>query len=83
MLFGASRKSIEYAVSYMNIYAVGTIFVELTLGMNAFITAQGFAKTGQCLRYNRGKSRSFDTHSESKYKDRIKYDIGNRTDHQL
>ena len=45
MLFGASRKSIEYAVSYMNIYAVGTIFVELTLGMNAFITAQGFAKT--------------------------------------
>ena len=46
MLFGASRKSIEYAVSYMNIYAVGTIFVELTLGMNAFITAQGFAKTG-------------------------------------
>ena len=30
----------------MNIYAVGTIFVQLTLGMNAFITAQGFAKTG-------------------------------------
>ena len=30
----------------MNIYALGTIFVELTLGMNAFITAQGFAKTG-------------------------------------
>lgn len=30
----------------MNIYAIGTIFVELTLGMNAFITAQGFAKTG-------------------------------------
>ena len=46
MLFGASSESIEYAVSYMNIYAVGTIFVELTLGMNVFITAQGFAKTG-------------------------------------
>lgn len=30
----------------MNIYALGTIFVEITLGMNAFITAQGFAKTG-------------------------------------
>ena len=30
----------------MNIYALGTIFVQLTLGMNAFITAQGFAKTG-------------------------------------
>ena len=29
----------------MNIYAIGTIFVQLTLGMNAFITAQGFART--------------------------------------
>lgn len=46
MDFGASENTIEYAVSYMNIYAVGTIFVQLTLGMNAFITAQGFAKTG-------------------------------------
>ena len=46
MAFGASEKTIGYAVDYMNIYAVGTIFVELTLGMNAFITAQGFAKTG-------------------------------------
>lgn len=44
--FGASKNTIEYAVSYMNIYALGTIFVQLTLGMNAFITAQGFAKTG-------------------------------------
>lgn len=46
MLFGASENTIEYGVSYMNIYAIGTIFVQLTLGMNAFITAQGFAKTG-------------------------------------
>lgn len=46
MAFGASVKTIPYALSYMNIYAVGTIFVQLTLGMNAFITAQGFAKTG-------------------------------------
>ncbi len=46
MLFGASNNTIEYGVAYMNIYAVGTIFVQLTLGMNAFITAQGFAKTG-------------------------------------
>lgn len=30
----------------MDIYALGTIFVQLTLGMNAFITAQGFSKTG-------------------------------------
>lgn len=46
MAFGASENTIEYGVAYMNIYAIGTIFVQLTLGMNAFITAQGFAKTG-------------------------------------
>ena len=49
MAFGASENTIEYSVSYMNIYAIGTIFVQLTLGMNAFITAQGFAKSG-CFR---------------------------------
>jgi len=43
-LFGASEKTIEYAVSYMKIYALGTIFVQLTLGLNAYITAQGFSK---------------------------------------
>ncbi len=46
LTFGASRNTISYAESYMSIYAIGTIFVQLTLGMNAFITAQGFAKTG-------------------------------------
>lgn len=46
MAFGASKNTVEYGVSYMNIYAIGTIFVQMTLGMNAFITAQGFAKTG-------------------------------------
>ena len=46
MAFGASENTIDYATAYMNIYAIGTIFVELTLGMNAFITTQGFAKTG-------------------------------------
>lgn len=46
LAFGASENTIEYGVQYMNIYAIGTIFVQLTLGMNAFITAQGFAKTG-------------------------------------
>ena len=46
LTFGASENTIGYAVDYMNIYAVGTIFVQLTLGMNMFITAQGFAKTG-------------------------------------
>ena len=46
LAFGASANTIDYAVAYMDIYAVGTIFVQMTLGMNAFITAQGFAKEG-------------------------------------
>ncbi len=44
--FGASSDTISYAVEYLDIYALGTLFVQLTLGMNAFITAQGFARTG-------------------------------------
>lgn len=46
LAFGASSNTIEYAVNYMNIYTIGTIFVQMTLGMNMFITTQGFAKTG-------------------------------------
>lgn len=46
LAFGASENTINYAVAYMNIYAFGTVFVQITLGMNLFITAQGFAKTG-------------------------------------
>ena len=46
LAFGASGQTIDYAADYMQIYAIGTVFVQLTLGMNAFITAQGFAKTG-------------------------------------
>lgn len=45
LAFGASKCTIPYATDYMNIYALGTVFVQLTLGMNAFISAQGFAKT--------------------------------------
>lgn len=45
MIFGASENTIPYALSYMRIYSLGTIFVQLTLGLNAFISAQGFAKT--------------------------------------
>ena len=45
LAFGGSENTIDYAVAYMNIYALGTLFVQLTLGMNAYITAQGFAKT--------------------------------------
>jgi len=44
MTFGASENTINYALDYLNIYACGTIFVQIALGLNAFITAQGFAK---------------------------------------
>ena len=44
LAFGASENTIAYATAYMNIYAIGTVFVQLTLGMNSFITAQGFTK---------------------------------------
>lgn len=43
-LFGASKNTIPYADQYITIYAVGTIFVQLTLGLNSFISAQGFSK---------------------------------------
>ena len=46
LAFGASGNTIEYAAQYMGVYALGTLFVELTLGLNAFITAQGFAQVG-------------------------------------
>lgn len=42
--FGASENTIGYATDYMSIYAIGTVFVQLTLGMNSYITAQGFTK---------------------------------------
>ena len=44
LAFGASENTIEYATAYMSVYAIGTVFVQLTLGMNAFVTAQGFTK---------------------------------------
>lgn len=46
LAFGASENTVSYAVNYMNIYAIGTVFVQLTLGMGAFINAQGFTKIG-------------------------------------
>ena len=42
LLFGASENTIDYAAAYMGIYSLGTSFVQVTLGMNAYITAQGF-----------------------------------------
>ena len=46
LMFGASGNTIDYASEYMSVYALGTVCVQLTLGMNMFITAQGFSKTG-------------------------------------
>ncbi|MFI3325109.1 MAG: MATE family efflux transporter [Clostridia bacterium] len=43
-LFGANDSNIVYATQYVRIYAVGTIFVHLSFGLNAYITSQGFAK---------------------------------------
>lgn len=43
-LFGASPDTIGYGLDYIRIYAFGTIFVQLAMGLNAFITAQGFAR---------------------------------------
>ena len=44
MLFGASDATMPYAADYLRIYACGNVFVLLTLGLNAFITAQGFTR---------------------------------------
>lgn len=43
-LFGASDTTLPYALAYSRIYILGTIFVLIVMGMNPFITAQGFAK---------------------------------------
>lgn len=43
-LFGASDVTLPYAVSYARIYILGSIFVLIVMGMNPFITTQGFAK---------------------------------------
>lgn len=46
LLFGASENTITYAWAYVQIYSLGTIFVQIALGLNAFINAQGYAKIG-------------------------------------
>ena len=45
-LFGATENTIGYALDYLTIYLWGTLFVELSLGLNFFITAQGFSTVG-------------------------------------
>ena len=49
MKFGASEATLPYASDYISIYLVGTIFVQIALGLNLFITNQGFAKTSMML----------------------------------
>ncbi len=44
--FGASEESFVYARRYLNIYLIGTVFMMITTGMNGYINAQGFARTG-------------------------------------
>lgn len=44
MIFGASEDTIIYALPYMRIYVAGSIFVMISLGLNMFITTQGFTK---------------------------------------
>src|SRR3712207_6291861 len=45
-VFGASNATIGFANDYLTIYLIGTVFVQIALGMNPFINTQGFAKTG-------------------------------------
>lgn len=47
-MFGASASTIDYALSYFQIYLLGTPFCLLATGMNMFITCQGYAKMGMC-----------------------------------
>lgn len=44
--FGASDATIGYALDYLGVYLIGTIFVQIALGMNPYINTQGFAKVG-------------------------------------
>ena len=44
--FGASNETIQYATEYLAVYLIGTLFVQIGLGMNPFINTQGFAKIG-------------------------------------
>ena len=44
-MFGASDATVGYAVDYLSVYLIGTLFVELSLGLNAFIICQGESKT--------------------------------------
>jgi len=44
-MFGASAQTLPYALGYLRVYVLGTVFIQFTVGMNAYITTQGFART--------------------------------------
>ena len=48
MAFGASEATIGYALDYISIYLLGTVFVQLALGLNAYISAQGKSLVAMC-----------------------------------
>lgn len=45
LMMGASGETIDYAVNYLTIYLCGTVFVQISLALNNFITTQGFSTT--------------------------------------
>lgn len=45
VLFGATQENLPYAMDYTQVYLYGTVFVLISLGLNMFITNQGFTKT--------------------------------------
>lgn len=45
MAFGASEETVVYGDAYLGIYLIGTVCVQIAIGMNSFITSQGFART--------------------------------------
>lgn len=46
MAFGASENTAKYAIDYLSIYLIGTVFVQIAVGMNPYINTQGFTKIG-------------------------------------
>ena len=46
MAFGGSSNTAQYAIDYLSIYLIGTVFVQIAVGMNPYINTQGFTKIG-------------------------------------
>ena len=46
MAFGASENTAQYAIDYLSIYLIGTVFVQVAVGMNPYINTQGFTTIG-------------------------------------